>query len=277
MVGRDRLEMIKEQILSEIKRIIPRQIKVFIGHVERMIIYHNYDSSSYWRNRASEPGQAAVLWQNEKYNLLYRKDQFAILEPWVESLPTNATVLDIGCGIGVVSRMIRSMRDDVVIHAVDFPEMIEVAKNDESNSGIVFIESAAEDFIGVGVYYDLIVSSACYSAIRDISKLLMSVNNGINLVKPGGIMVMIDPFHRWSYLARARLSSRDLIGVLGKRGMVLVKKSGVLFWPFRVWLANCTLGEAAVTDRYRIGEWLLKRLGGHFWADYKILIFRKPS
>jgi len=250
---------------------------MLIHRLRRLFFYNQYDSSAYWRSRASCPGQAAVLWNNEQYNVLYRKLQYDILRPYVQSLPPNARILDVGCGIGTVTEMLLTMRSDIAIDALDFPEMIAVAKTRVSDERVRFIEGSAESYIVEGEVYDLVISSGCYSAIRDISKLEMAIGNGAKMLKVGGIMLMIDPFHRWNYLARAKYGTQDVVRLLEQHNLQLQTKSGVLFWPFREWLANSAYSGDALETRFHLGERLLAIMGRHFWADYKILLFKKTT
>ncbi|MCB5187694.1 class I SAM-dependent methyltransferase [Methylobacillus caricis] len=243
--------------------------------IKKLFIYTNYDSSQYWKKRASDPGQAAVLWKNIEYNHLYRIEQEKILAPYVMALPAGATVLDIGCGIGIVAELILKLNPNVLVDAVDFPEMISVAKSRYQHTGVTYISSSAEEYRSRGKQYDLIISSACYSAIRDISKLEIALENACSMVKEGRKIIMIDPFHRWSYLARAKYGSQNVITFMSKQGLTIEFISGVLFWPFRDWLANSNMEGATLKRQFEKGEKLLKLLGRHFWADYKILVFRK--
>jgi ubiquinone/menaquinone biosynthesis C-methylase UbiE len=261
--------------MHAIRKLIPRPLKACLAAVRQILFYQNYNSSAYWRKRASESEQAAVLWRNQEYNNLYRSDQRRIIEPWVGALPSGATVLDIGCGIGIVAAMIGSVRPDIEIDAVDFEEMVAIARERTKGLKIRYIASSAEDFDGNGARYDLIISSACYSAIRNIAHLKNSLDNGARMLKPGGTILMIDPFHRWNLLARAKFATRDVVAHLKPHGLRLVEKSGVIFWPYRIRYANSDLRGAELAERYHRGERLLKQMGQHLWADYKVLAFRK--
>lgn len=264
--------------MNAIRKLIPGSLKRPLASIRRMLVYKKYDSSEYWRKRASSPGQAAVLWQNQEYNDLYRADQRHIIEGWVTLLSPGAAVLDIGCGVGVVARMLRSMRSDVAIDAVDFEEMVAVAREaTPQGQDINYIASSAEEYDGNGKLYDLIISSACYSAIRNIDHLRKALDNGVHMLAPGGTLLLIDPFHRWNYLARAKFATRDVLAHLVPQGMTLVEKSGVLFWPYRERLANSNYRGAELEAKFRRGERLLKTFGRHFWADYKVLAFRKQA
>jgi hypothetical protein len=60
-----------------------------------------------------------------------------------------------------------------------------------------------------------------------------------------------------------------------KRGIRVLEKSGVLFWPFREWLAGSSMDDEILEKRFIMGEKILRMLGNHFWSDYKILVFKK--
>jgi 2-polyprenyl-3-methyl-5-hydroxy-6-metoxy-1,4-benzoquinol methylase len=252
-----------------------RIINSGFARLKRCFVYKQYDSSSYWKSRAADPGQAAVLWRNQEYNELYRQIQREILADALGNLPKGARILDVGCGIGVVARMMSELREDVVIDAVDFSEMISVARKNYLSPSVQYIESSAEEYDAGPDQYDVIVSSGCYSAIRNILALEKALALGAKMLKPGGSMVMIDPFHRWNYLARAKYATRDVAKFLGSRGLILESKSGVLFWPFRDLLASSNAKGKGLASLFRLGERLMHTLGSHFWADYKVLRFRK--
>jgi 2-polyprenyl-3-methyl-5-hydroxy-6-metoxy-1,4-benzoquinol methylase len=241
----------------------------------RLFVYQQYDSTEYWKKRASEPGQAAVLWRNQEYNGLYRQAQWRLLAELLKDVMTDARALDIGCGIGVVAKTIAMVHPTIAIDAVDFSEMVQVARHSNADSRINYISSSAESYFAGHGCYDFIISSGCYSAIRHIPSLERALDHAALMVKEGGTIVMIDPFHRWNYLARAKYNSTDVIRRMGSHGLSLIKKSGILFWPYRELLANSNRRGEALAKKYAEGEWLLSMLGRHFWADYKILIFRK--
>ena len=269
------LKDIGRLIKNSLKIIIPSSFIAIYKRIRRMMFYTTYDSSAYWRKRASEPDQAAVMWKNQEYNDLYRILQKKIIEPYVSSLTSGSKVLDIGCGIGVVSEMILAINPNVIIDAVDFQEMIQVASAKISKNNINFISSSAEAYKIQDETYDMIISSGCYSAIRNIKALEQSLMNGCQMLKKGAIMLLIDPFHKWNYLARAKYSSKQVADYVGRYGLKLQRKSGVLFWPFREWLAKSDISGPKLKFRFRLGEKILNHLGQHMWADYKVLIFKK--
>jgi hypothetical protein len=95
------------------------------------------------------------------------------------------------------------------------------------------------------------------------------------MVKSGGIMLMIDPFHRAKILARVRVAGDEVIDFVTSRGFTLLEKSGVLFWPFRMMLSNSILSDEVIKKRFELGEQLLNTLGSYRFSDYKIIALRK--
>lgn len=85
------------------------------------------------------------------------------------------------------------------------------------------------------------------------------------MARRDGAVLMIDPWHRWSFLARgrAKLGRRDVERAAGEEGFRLVGQGGPLFWP---------LG-----DLYSNGERLLAPLGPDPWSDYRVLAFRAAT
>ena len=262
-------------LLDLLKRITPSFVKKLVSMFLRNFKYLNYDSDEYWKSRAQENGQAAVLWENQFYNELYRIEAEKIILALVPESESNFRVLDIGCGIGIVSQTIADYNSTVWIDAVDFEEMIAVAKKRNPDSSINFISSSADDYFIGDDKYDLVISIGCFSAIRKIEKLEKSIINCAKMCKPGGKMLMIDPFHRWNYLARAKYSTADVIKLLEQQKFYLECKSGLLFWPMREYLANSSFSKKKVGVLFNFGETLSALFGQHFWSDYKVLQFKK--
>lgn len=245
--------------------------------LRRLVARHDgNDNSAYWRSRAVAPGSAAVLWQNPDYNALVRAREFAILAPLLAALPAGARVLDVGCGIGTVTRWLLEQRPDLQVHCVDFPEMIARARVELADDARVTFVAAGADTFATELRFDLVLSSGCYSAIRHRPTCEQALANGLALVASGGQLVMIDPFHRWVYLARVRMSAREVIAQARAAGFTLQRYDGILFWPLREVLANSRLPAPALARWFAFGERLLAVLGPRLWSDYKVLVFRRP-
>jgi SAM-dependent methyltransferase len=264
--------------LSALAKGVPRYAKGSFAyhHFHGLPGNSHIDSKSYWTYRTSCTGQSRVLWQNEQYNTLLRGRQREVLRPFIADLLENSVVLDIGCGIWVVAKMLTEMHDTAIIHAVDFTEMVSIARQENPSPRIQYFDGAAEDYLPPNQRYNLILSSACYSAFRDITTLERSLGNAVQLLASRGLLIMIDPFHRWNYLARVKYSSGQVTRYLTGRGLRCIHKSGIIFWPYRDRLANGSLNGEQLDEAFAEGERHLARLGQHLWADYKVLVFEKP-
>jgi SAM-dependent methyltransferase len=227
-----------------------------------------------WLKRC--PGQRAVMW-DERYTQLVRERQELVIRPFIEALPAQARVLDIGCGTGVLARMITRLRDDVYVDAVDFAEMIEVARTYPDQPRIHYLCKSAEEYSSGEGTYDLILSAGCYSSIRDIDHLRRALINAFRMTADLGTILVIDPIHRWKYLARARVSPSFIIKLANDHGFRLTRRSGMIFWPFREWLIELKIEDELLRRRFALGEKLLGIFGTPYWSDYKILVFQRSS
>jgi 2-polyprenyl-3-methyl-5-hydroxy-6-metoxy-1,4-benzoquinol methylase len=249
--------------------------------LRRAFVHKSYDSNAYWRSRAAQPGQAAVMYTNEGFNRLFRERQFAVLQRFVapEARGTSETlrVLDIGCGIGVVAKQLVGLAPNVEVVGVDFREMISIAQSQNPDARIRYESSPAEEYFVSNRPYDVVVSAACLSMIRSIPALERALGNCCRMLRPGGTLLLIDPFHRWKFLARARYGSADVRRFVAAFGLEPVASDGILFWPFREWLANSSVAGDDLRRRFELGERLLAVLGRHFWSDYKVLVFRRGA
>ena len=252
-------------------------IRGLASRLRRLVVPHDgRDNAAYWRSRAQAEGSSAVLWTNADYNRLVREREFAAIGQWLAELPAHPHVLDIGCGIGEVARWLLSQRDDLRVTGVDFPEMVARAQRElPAGERLRWVGLSAEGYEDPGAF-DMVLSSGCYSAIRDRRKCEEAMAAGCRSLRSGGLLVMIDPFHAWKYLARVRMGPAEVIAFMQARGLQLQAHGGMLFWPVREMLANSQSDAATVRRWFDRGEAWLALLGERAWSDYKILVFRKP-
>lgn len=266
-----------KKIKNLIKDKLPYWLKVIIEIFIKQIRPFSEDcNETYWRGRAEGTETSSVLWSNENYNLMVRKKQKVILNEFVKNLKEGSKILDMGGGTGDITDIILDTNPNISIDLVDFPEFIK--RNSikyENEKRVNLFASSAENFIPNGKSYDLIISSACYSMIKDKSKFWKSIDNLYSLTNKGGLVIMMDSFHRTKFLARVRVSYEAVVDKMQRNGFHVEKKSGFLFWPFRLFLANSSLSMGRIEKFFNFGEYLNTKFSSVFWGDYKLLIFRK--
>lgn len=254
------------KIIYYVKRLVLPLVKLF-G-------YHNSsDNSSHWRSRAACSGSSAVLWNNEYYNKLVREKQTYWLKKYIAELPENNTILDFGCGVGYVSKMVVRINSKIQVDGVDFNEMVSEARVRNNDKSIKYI--SLSEWSAANKKYDFLLSSGTLSAIRDEDIRINAMKSFCNSAKSGAIVLMIDPFHQWSFLARAKMSRYEVIQFMEEKGFSVVNQSGMLFWPFRLFLSNSSWKEKNIRRWFYFGENILNILGRKIWSDYKVLVFQK--
>jgi 2-polyprenyl-3-methyl-5-hydroxy-6-metoxy-1,4-benzoquinol methylase len=117
---------------------------------------------------------------------------FKIIERTKKYLKTSDTVLDFGCGTGLISNKIA---DKVkLIHAIDFSsKMIEIAKNNAANHNIQNIDykhSTIYDERYESGSVDVILAFYILHLLDDYQQTIQRINN---LLKPGGLIISVTP------------------------------------------------------------------------------------
>ena len=232
------------------------------------------DASLYWKQRANRSGQKSVMWRNEFFNNLFRQEQRKVLtEILSENFNDCLEILEYGCGIGTFCRILADVFPSAHITGIDFAEMIDVAKKNNSHDRITYIACEAENYKSQDLLYDLIISSGCISAITNLDYVYTTIQNITQMLSPTGKILFIDPFHKYWPLARKSIYTKDLINEFSKRNIELIHFSGISFWPIRLLIANSTFSLKTTTFLFLFGEKVLHFMGTKFWSDYKVLLF----
>jgi hypothetical protein len=98
-------------------------------------------------------------------------------------------------------------------------------------------------------------------------------------LKPGGRVVMIDPFHTLPLLLRnCRLTAREVIELFEAQGLRLREWSGAHFIPGRLLFTRPGMDKRPALTRagYRMGE-LFNRLAPRRFADYIVIALEKKT
>jgi 2-polyprenyl-3-methyl-5-hydroxy-6-metoxy-1,4-benzoquinol methylase len=259
---------------QEKSQFLALKVKIIRNTLKGIFTYRQYDSDEYWRKRASPSD--SLFWYNTYYNKCFREKEFEIISRLIEKYDIQKTgcVLDIGCGKGDIAKFLAELGFKQ-IDAVDFPEMIKLAKEINPHPQIRYIPSSAQCYL-VNKKYHLIISSIVFSMIRDIQKMFKAINNCLTMVSEGGYILMIDAFHSSNLLARAKISADDVVRYMERRSLRLLEKGGMLFWPTRILVSNDkSLTEYQTRILFKVGESMLAKLGEYTWSDYKILLFKR--
>ena len=95
-------------------------------------------------------------------------------------------VLDLGCGFGEhCMRLIREGADQVI--GIDISEkMLEIAKKENSNSKISYINMPMEDIAQLNEQFDMVISSLAFHYVEDFSGV---VKNIYKMLSEGGLFI----------------------------------------------------------------------------------------
>jgi len=108
-----------------------------------------------------------------------------------ENLKKNETakILDVGCGVGKITRLMKHSNPYAVIDAIDISEKaIEYAKKEKM--GINFIRADAIAFNGFGYLYDVIVLNNIYEHVENPTGILINLKQ---LLADDGIFIISTP------------------------------------------------------------------------------------
>lgn len=225
--------------------------------------------------RANRPGQKSVMWRNETFNCLFRREEEKILKKlFASKLTAPLEILEYGCGVGIFCMILIKVFPNAHVTGIDFPEMISVAKRKNSHERITYISSEAENYLASPSSYDLIVSSGAITAIINKDCAYTVLKNSQLMLRDNGELLFIDPFHKYWPLSRKSLNAKEIITILTNNPNInLSTYSGISFWPIRMIIANSNFPKQMVVILFLMGEKLLSLLGKRQWSDYKVLLF----
>ncbi len=229
-----------------------------------------YSKADFWNEKARNcRGKAASMWPNQHLNELYHAAQVKILDEWLAITP-NQRILDLGCGTGRISRYLS--QKGARVSGLDFSdEAISVARREslgqpiDFKQGSIFDLSADSEFdaiICLGV-----IAVACRSALEaeDVVKRM------INAVRPGGRIIVIEPFHS-NWLSRClKLDIREFQGIVTNCGADILAVTELAFWPVRLVLCEIHWPKFIVKTMFHLGENVLRTVGKGM-GDYKALV-----
>jgi SAM-dependent methyltransferase len=244
-----------------------------------------YGAAFYWDARASaRRGMARSLWPSNAFNALWDERQRTVVARALGDLG-GRNVVDIGCGVGRMSRWLAEQRGARQVVGVDFSAATVAAARDESgalvSSGIVRFEQgdilAGLDSIGLSAFDDAVVLGCLSVACRERGELERAMANVARLVRRQGRVLLLEPIHRSPLLRRVLdLGLEDWIACANSAGLALVHADRMGFVPVRLVFSVRDLPRPLVAPVFGAGERLLDAAP---WlsplSDYKLLLFTR--
>ncbi len=112
-----------------------------------------------------------------------------IIQTLKKNLPTNAEVLDVGCGNGVISRSLGAA--GFAVKGIDISEKtIEKAKSLNTLSNVRFEVRSAEQLVADGQQYHAIICSEVLEHLNEPSKLLVTLHE---VLHTDGVLIVTVP------------------------------------------------------------------------------------
>ncbi|MBV9949278.1 MAG: class I SAM-dependent methyltransferase [Myxococcales bacterium] len=246
-----------------------------------------YGEATYWDARASaRAGMARSLWPSNVFNALWDERQRALLSRALGDLE-GRRILDVGCGVGRMSRYLAEHRGAHHVLGVDFSAATVVAARSECpalvSSGIVSFEQGdvveGFDRIRPGSFDDALVLGCLSVACRERPSLERAIANVARTVRVGGRVLLLEPIHRSPLLRRVLdLGLEEWIACANAAGLRLVHADRMGFVPVRLVFSVRDLPRALVSTVFRAGERLLDAAP---WlaalSDYKLLLFTRTD
>lgn len=229
---------------------------------------------SFWRSRAADPGWLSVMWRNPAYNEGAHRDQWAAIEG---RLPARReSVLDLGCGTGRLSERLASLFPSYT--GVDLDTMVEEARRRNPGLAGRYETASVQEYAYPRDRFDLVLSMACLASACTAADLRALAPRMLRSVRPGGRVILVDPFHRFPPLVRTcRITSREVIAAFEGEGARLVAWTGLHCIPVRLLLARAAFARFPRFTRagYAAGEAAL-RLAPRLLGDYQVIVLERP-
>lgn len=138
-------------------------------------------------------------WQSEEWAALYREEQLPAIphvaegdSVLVELLPAKVTrMLDVGCGDGRLTRLVRDARGDVDAVGIDFsPPMLAAARERLGDDAELIEHNLADPLPAVGTF-DLVVSGFAIHHLPDERKRALYAEL-FDALEPAGVFLNLE-------------------------------------------------------------------------------------
>ena len=242
-----------------------------------------YNTPVYWDMKAERyAGLARSNWPSNTYNEQLHARQMQLLDRLLGDV-RGLAVAEVGCGTGRAS--IHLAQRGAHVHGFDFSEKaLAVARADAAEVGLRVQFDVANvlsepDSARRGTF-DVVLSLGCLTlACSDAADFERALSHLVDLLRPGGRLLFVEPMHASRLLRRIlRMSADEWTERCQARELQVLGRGGLLFVPARFVLAFRELPEMVVAPLFRAGERALAlspRLDR--LADYKWLLLAVPQ
>ncbi|MBL7068511.1 MAG: class I SAM-dependent methyltransferase [Candidatus Omnitrophica bacterium] len=248
---------------------------------DRLKKYELYNKKEYWDKRTLQrKGLARSMWSSNNYNSCLDALEKKIIYNYPAPLD-GLIVLDLGCGIGRISTYLASCGAHVTgldispatIKAAEREILPNVKGKIQYISGDLFTKELQKES------FDIVLGIAMLTIIfSNKERFEKGIERICQLTKPGGKILLIEPIHSIWFLKRiCGFKLQRWILEFEKNGAMLSNRTGLAFYPFRIFLAFLNLPLVITKPLFLIGEFILKLPFMDWFSDYKVLLFRKKN
>jgi SAM-dependent methyltransferase len=247
---------------------------------DRLTKHGWYDTPAYWDMKAETySGLARSNWPSNTFNRHWDARQMQLIDGVLGDV-SGLEVADIACGTGRASRHLA--RRGARVTGLDFaPRALEAARQETEAEGLAVsyreydaLSPAPPELVG---RFDVGLTISCLAmACADQGVFDRALGHVASLVKPGGLLLLLEPIHRSRLLKRIlRMSAEEWIEHARAHGLALVARKVMGFVPVRLALAFRDWPDAVVRPAFWAGERLLEQSSLLApLSDYKCLLFR---
>jgi len=169
----------------------------------------------------------ALQYQDKFMDFDLHNDSFDLFCELIEN--NNASVLEIGCGPGNITKYILNKRPDIKLLGIDIaPNMIQLAK--KNNPSAIFKVMDCKNILDINLKFDAIL---CGFTLPYLSKqeVLLLIENASVLLKPNGILylsTMEDSYENSKFLSSSSNKNTGLFTYYHEAGYLseFLQKNG---------------------------------------------------
>ena len=226
-----------------------------------------YSEPEYWNSKALDyDAEAVSLFPNNHLNRYYHKEQLSVLESHVSNM-NGASVLDVGCGTGRVSRYLAEL--NATVTGIDFSSgPLDIAKKLTTSGNPEYRLQSVFDLDDSNAY-DLVwvcecVTVACKNG-RELLDVMLRLKRAL---KPSGKLLLVEPIHRGFLHRVLDMDVREFCAVMVEAGFEIKEMTHLHFWPTKWLLAYIQWPKFITAAGYQLGDAILRLLGRKAMGDY---------